>query len=395
MFCSNCGTQLRDGVKFCSNCGNAIGSNSSQQVNRTISPLPYTHMVAAKCTNCGSALTVDSNLKKAVCPYCKFTYIVDQAINNYNISVTGNLQIANATINVAGVSVDNYIKRAEEYLNRGQYKEAIEYYEKVLDIEYDNELAKKRLQTIKEYTFYTEEGLWNRFLSPTVALKYGRLVITKRSMLSGMQSSEYLIDDIEYKSKGLLSDDEIYYRGKKLDFSGGETWKKLINDAKNGVYPILSLGSTLGENYAAEKSAIFENTKGNAVERTRLLQELGIKYGVFDAKFNIQSELNNGLEGYFLLVTLAFLEIANKYGSISAITEKNGWKTILENKDFILGVLNKYHLVEGNEDNLKKIEKLRNTKYERVWNSKPQGPAIDYLIAWLPEAISKAKRNME
>ena len=42
-------------------------------------------LVIAKCTQCGAALEVDQTMEAAVCPYCKMPYIVEKAINIYNI----------------------------------------------------------------------------------------------------------------------------------------------------------------------------------------------------------------------------------------------------------------------------------------------------------------------
>ncbi|MBR0104087.1 MAG: hypothetical protein IJM06_00630, partial [Firmicutes bacterium] len=43
-------------------------------------------LVPAKCTNCGAPLLVDDALDAAICPYCNTAYIVEKAVNNYNIT---------------------------------------------------------------------------------------------------------------------------------------------------------------------------------------------------------------------------------------------------------------------------------------------------------------------
>ena len=43
-------------------------------------------LVNAKCTNCGATLTVDEDKEAAVCQYCNSAFIVEKAINNYNIT---------------------------------------------------------------------------------------------------------------------------------------------------------------------------------------------------------------------------------------------------------------------------------------------------------------------
>lgn len=43
-------------------------------------------LVNAKCTNCGANLKVDNTKGAAICEYCGSAYIVEKAINNYNIT---------------------------------------------------------------------------------------------------------------------------------------------------------------------------------------------------------------------------------------------------------------------------------------------------------------------
>jgi hypothetical protein len=52
----------------------------------------------AKCTNCGANIKVDPTKEAAVCEYCGSAFIVEKAINNYNIT---NAQITSQTVNVS------------------------------------------------------------------------------------------------------------------------------------------------------------------------------------------------------------------------------------------------------------------------------------------------------
>ena len=70
-------------------------------------------LVAAKCTNCGANLQVDSDKDAAVCPYCGTPFIVEKAINNYHI--TNNIKAD--VVNVYGTTSNEYDQRAEA-LNR-------------------------------------------------------------------------------------------------------------------------------------------------------------------------------------------------------------------------------------------------------------------------------------
>ena len=60
-FCSNCGTQLADGVKFCTNCGTVVGTAGNENIRKQ-------EFVGAikKCSNCGQILQAF----QAKCPSC-------------------------------------------------------------------------------------------------------------------------------------------------------------------------------------------------------------------------------------------------------------------------------------------------------------------------------------
>ena len=58
-------------------------------------------IVLAKCTNCGATLKVDSSKDAAICPFCESAYIVEKAINNYNVT-------NNISANVVNVYGGNY-----------------------------------------------------------------------------------------------------------------------------------------------------------------------------------------------------------------------------------------------------------------------------------------------
>lgn len=55
-------------------------------------------LVLAKCTNCNANLEVNNSRSTAICPYCKSTYIVQDAIQKYNINVTNNFVAKNVNV---------------------------------------------------------------------------------------------------------------------------------------------------------------------------------------------------------------------------------------------------------------------------------------------------------
>lgn len=78
-------------------------------------------LVAAKCTQCGGNIEVDDQKDAAICPFCGTPYIVEQAINNYNI--TNNNHIHANVVNIVnqnggGDTADSLYKTCLECCKR-------------------------------------------------------------------------------------------------------------------------------------------------------------------------------------------------------------------------------------------------------------------------------------
>ncbi|WP_409969391.1 leucine-rich repeat protein [Bengtsoniella intestinalis] len=67
-------------------------------------------LVAAKCTNCGASVNVDNAKDAAICEFCNTPFIVEKAINNYNIS--NNNTITNSVVNIYGGNSEDFVIRA-------------------------------------------------------------------------------------------------------------------------------------------------------------------------------------------------------------------------------------------------------------------------------------------
>ena len=62
-------------------------------------------LVDAKCTNCGAKLSIDDSKDAAICEFCGSAFIVEKAINNFQINAN--------VINVINTGSENdYIIRA-------------------------------------------------------------------------------------------------------------------------------------------------------------------------------------------------------------------------------------------------------------------------------------------
>lgn len=82
---------------------------------------------ALKCPQCGGDVELDENQEYGFCKYC------GTKVQNTNFKIIkGKIEL------VGNPTVDNYIKLAARYFDDGEYTEALDYYNKVLEIEPDN-----------------------------------------------------------------------------------------------------------------------------------------------------------------------------------------------------------------------------------------------------------------
>lgn len=246
MFCINCGTKLSDDAKFCISCGSPLlPSNGDTNFRRKNDS--KTKFVPAKCTGCGASLEVNASEQAAICPYCNNAYIVEKAINNYNISSTGNVNVASATINVSGVNVGNLLLRAKDFEIRGDFKSALIYYNQVLDIDFSIQEAHDGIAKMKEAIdnfIYFESATSRVFSTGILQLKKDRLVYIS----SNGKETVYYLDRITNLSKPLTSI-QFNYANNKLEktfsfpFNVNQKWFDFITSAKKGIYPTMELNN--------------------------------------------------------------------------------------------------------------------------------------------------------
>lgn len=94
--------------------------------------------VPAKCTQCGANIEVDDSHEAGICKYCGTAFVTEKAVNNYHNS----FNIQNATIHVTGLDINNLLLRAAQFEEQNNDEKAIEYYNRVLDIDATHPVAK-------------------------------------------------------------------------------------------------------------------------------------------------------------------------------------------------------------------------------------------------------------
>ena len=75
-----------------------------------------TKIVPALCTQCGGQVEVDPSQESATCPFCGTTFIVDRAINNYNIQHATIEHADNVTVDMKG-AVDSVLDFAGKQMS--------------------------------------------------------------------------------------------------------------------------------------------------------------------------------------------------------------------------------------------------------------------------------------
>lgn len=236
MFCYKCGKELASGARFCDGCGTKV-LNGSVEIPQTQSNA--TKLVLAQCTNCSATLEVDASQSAAICPYCGSAYIVDQAISNYNINVNGNMNVNSATINVNGLNSDNLLQRAKKFEQEGDLVNALDYYNKVLDVDITIQEAQEGVERVKRLIdtyVYMKCKANSGFTYGVLELMRDRLVFRSNK---GKENA-YLFSSIKQSrvSMGCLC---FSYEGKISEVSFGCTsankWVEAINNAKVGLLP--------------------------------------------------------------------------------------------------------------------------------------------------------------
>lgn len=97
-------------------------------------------MVALKCEICGGSLTVKNDIEIFECEYCGTKYS-KQIVKKMYTEITN-------TVQVEGIaSVSSLLQRAQEFAEGQDFEKAKEYYNRVLDISPNNEIARKWLNT--------------------------------------------------------------------------------------------------------------------------------------------------------------------------------------------------------------------------------------------------------
>ena len=75
---------------------------SDRQGDITVEEEKKVKLVPAICTQCGATLEVDPSKEAAVCRFCNTPFVIEKAINNYNVKYANIEHADNVNIDLSG-----------------------------------------------------------------------------------------------------------------------------------------------------------------------------------------------------------------------------------------------------------------------------------------------------
>lgn len=94
-------------------------------------------LVPAICTQCGARIEVDGTHDAGICKYCGTAFVIEKAINNYNVNHIVQVQSGGHTIHIVDQS-NKYIMMARKYKYSGNAEKAENFYSLALEGQPDN-----------------------------------------------------------------------------------------------------------------------------------------------------------------------------------------------------------------------------------------------------------------
>lgn len=93
--------------------------------------------IALKCPSCGAEISLDDSREFGFCQYCGTKVMQEKVVHEHR----GSVSIDHSA------EINNLLVRAQEMQLRGAFKEAEEYYNRVLDIDANNAIARAAMES--------------------------------------------------------------------------------------------------------------------------------------------------------------------------------------------------------------------------------------------------------
>jgi len=168
------------------------------------------NLVKGVCQCCGGKIEFDSSRKMGVCSHCAIEFFVSDIVSN----TTQNITVQNAVIQ-GGPSEANLIKRVKQFIEEHSYGKALEYANRVLDINADNEDARNSIDLAKKLIELGETGFGvGESLERRLELLESHFIVFGQKLT--LFQLKYLINSlIEFQSASYSGRDSISKKIKK------------------------------------------------------------------------------------------------------------------------------------------------------------------------------------
>lgn len=193
----------------------------------------------AKCPSCGANLEVNDKLEKTICQYCGNTVMIEEAIQKYQIELSGKIELE-GKVEVDGIKTNKArLEEAKKHFKVGEYNAAIKLLNELIDKEH----------------FNIEAHAW---------------LLKSQVALSGIREND----------KGLTSayeDDRTYWENVKFINSNYERLKKI--DDKNEANEFLEEDFINKLNYCQKIFSSLKSDEEKCVSLTSKINSAIDRYG--------------------------------------------------------------------------------------------------------------------
>lgn len=176
-------------------------------------------LVNAKCTNCGAPLQVDNTHEAAVCQYCGSAFIVEKAIQNFNISFTNNITAQNVIIAGKGeMEKERLLQNANTNENFKEYNKAYEIYKQVSEDYPDDYRGWYGMASMKTHKFKVLDISDHDFSQLTAYIDKAMLCAPSEYK-SNIKSTwdQYLVNHFGFLDKKKASLNDLKSKSEKLE----------------------------------------------------------------------------------------------------------------------------------------------------------------------------------
>lgn len=215
-------------------------------------------LVKAQCTNCNAPLEVDDNKEAAICPHCGTPYIVEKAINYFEVNNT----FVGATINI-NPEIQSGLDAAEALVNLGETLKAYRLLKNLTTKFPQSQEAWINLVNIR--ILFWEQKMKNNEVEPDLIddipefFDAKKIINSEQSILLDKEYNNFLKERNAYKSQYVNIKAKPFFEKFKTCEEFNE-WLKLKNKRLVGEYSIPSSDKYIYYSFIPSEKLLFKES---------------------------------------------------------------------------------------------------------------------------------------